>query len=148
MSVSVLNPLSSHNPVVLCVDDDLPGLRLRKIILEQSGFKVITASDGAVALSMLEHMSVDIAVLDFEMPGMDGASLAASIQERFCIPIVILSGFTGTLPESLKILCRRVISKGEPPTTLIETLRMLTAPGSQKSDPDGPGDTARVLRAA
>jgi CheY-like chemotaxis protein len=140
---------SPFSPVVLCVDDDVAGLSLRKRILEQSGFQVITASDARVALTILEQMTVDVAVIDFEMPGMDGASLAAIIHERLCIPIVVLSGFCGELPHSLKTLCRRVIHKGEPPITLIETLhRLAPCAPLRKSEPGASGDATHFLKVA
>jgi CheY-like chemotaxis protein len=122
---------------------------LRKIILEQSGFEVVTASNGVAALAILNDMSVDVAVLDFEMPEMDGASLAAGIRDRLSIPIVIVSGFSGNLPGHLQGLCQRVIPKGEAPSMLIDTLRRLTAYcESRESEAGVAGDTVQLLRVA
>jgi CheY-like chemotaxis protein len=134
--------LPPHKPVVLCVDDDAAGLTLRGVILESSGFSAVTASNGDLALEILEKMTVEAAVLDFEMPGMNGAMLAAAIRQRLPIPIIILSGFTGHLPKSLIRSCYRVIAKGEPPAVLIDTLRTVTQSGGLL----GPGRTAQDRR--
>jgi CheY-like chemotaxis protein len=45
---------SPQSKTVLCVDDEKIGLRVRKIMLESRGFKVLTASDGAEGLKVFE----------------------------------------------------------------------------------------------
>ena len=61
---------------VLCVDDEKIGLRVRKILLESHGFKVLTASSGAQGLALLENHHVDLVVLDYYMPGLNGGQVA------------------------------------------------------------------------
>ena len=36
--------------LVLCVDDELIGLKVRKILLERAGYRVLTAPDGSAGL--------------------------------------------------------------------------------------------------
>jgi DNA-binding response OmpR family regulator len=60
---------------VLIVDDE-PAIRnLERVILKSAGYEVLTASNGAEALEVLEHNAPSILVLDMAMPVMDGRSL-------------------------------------------------------------------------
>ena len=83
---------------LLVVDDDdavrqvlVDGLRLE-------GFEVFEAEDGAVGLRVLERESPDALVLDYAMPGMNGAEVAKRARIlRPGIPVVFCSGYADTL---------------------------------------------------
>jgi CheY-like chemotaxis protein len=84
-----------HNPrsTILCVDDEAIPLKLRKCVLEKSGFDVIPAASGAEALRMLDEHSVDLVITDLLMPGLSGTELARQIKQRRPeLPIVLFSG--------------------------------------------------------
>ncbi|NWM20022.1 response regulator, partial [Escherichia coli] len=83
-AVAALRPL-----VILLVDDD-PDLRMvLSAALEALGHRVIQADDGASGLAALEEERPDVALLDFAMPGMNGAELAAEIRRRWRgLPII------------------------------------------------------------
>ena len=49
---------------VLVVDDELDILEMTKIMLESSGFEVITASNGDNALELVEEKEIDLILLD------------------------------------------------------------------------------------
>lgn len=79
---------------VLVVDDALMVRELQRSMLERAGFSVRTASDGAVALEMLNHETADLVVTDLEMPNMDGFVLTRSIRANARlanIPVLIVS---------------------------------------------------------
>jgi len=57
---------------VLCVDDERIGLRVRKIMLESRGYTVLTANSGDEGLKMFDENHVDVVVLDYFMPGLNG----------------------------------------------------------------------------
>ena len=60
---------------ILVVDDE-PAIRnLERIILKSAGYRVLTASNGAEALELLESNDPAVMVLDMQMPIMDGRSL-------------------------------------------------------------------------
>ena len=70
---STVSWMKSLGPkTVLCVDDEAIGLRVRKILLEGHGFKVLTASSGQQGLTIFDENKVDLVVLDYYMPGMNG----------------------------------------------------------------------------
>ena len=60
---------------ILIVDDDPHIRELIKVFLKREGFDVHEASDGIQALSKLDMVKVDLAVIDIMMPKMDGWEL-------------------------------------------------------------------------
>ncbi len=92
---------------VLVVEDE-PGVRdILAAILDDLGYRVLTARDGAAALQMLEEEagSVDLALIDMVLPGgMSGRELARSIAEKDpSVRTLFMSGYSeeagpGALP--------------------------------------------------
>ena len=110
---------------VLCVDDEKIGLRVRKIMLESRGYQVLTASDGPEGLKVFEDNEVDLVVLDYYMPGLNGADVASEMRRRRPgVPIVFLSAYFSLPPEALE-LADAFITKGDPPDVLIEKIQHL-----------------------
>src|SRR5207253_2655519 len=72
---SMTNP-QSHKliPVALVVDDSLTMRMLMREALEQGGFAVEEAEDGASAIALFSHIQPDVVLLDVRMPGLDGFS--------------------------------------------------------------------------
>lgn len=110
---------------VLCVDDELIGLRVRKIMLEGHGFTVLTATSGEQGLAILDKQPVDLLVLDYYMPGMNGGEVAAAVRRRKPqLPIIFLSAYFSLPPAALE-LANAFITKGDPPDVLIEKIEQL-----------------------
>ena len=83
----------THRKCVLCIDDDVRELQLRKAVLEIGGYDVMVAESGQAGLAILEHARPDVVVLDYAMPEMDGPTVATQIRKLCCsVPIIILSG--------------------------------------------------------
>jgi CheY-like chemotaxis protein len=79
---------------ILLVDDDQDLRNLLAGALQEQGHQVTEASDGASALTALAGELPDIAVIDYAMPGMNGAELALHIAERWPgLPVLFASGF-------------------------------------------------------
>ena len=116
---------SARPKTVLCVDDEKIGLRVRKIMLESRGFKVLTAADGAQGLKVFEENEVDLVVLDYFMPELNGGEVAAEMRRRRPgVPIVFLSAYFSLPPEALEV-ADAFITKGDPPDVLIEKIQNL-----------------------
>jgi CheY-like chemotaxis protein len=87
---------------ILIADDDQIFITLVSDILSGSGDEVHTAANGREAWDLLEANGADIAVLDVNMPEMDGTELLARIRadERFAaLPVLVLA--TGFVAEDL-----------------------------------------------
>lgn len=78
-------------PCVLAVDDEPPALRELAHLLSRDHRvgSVLTASDGAEALRLLEQEDVDIVFLDIRMPGLSGLDLAR-VLARFRTPPAVV----------------------------------------------------------
>ncbi|MGE0058010.1 MAG: response regulator transcription factor [Dehalococcoidia bacterium] len=75
---------------VLVVDDE-PAIRnLERVILKSAGYQVLTASNGAEALELLERSHPAVVVLDMQMPVMDGRSLFKMLDSRGERPAVLV----------------------------------------------------------
>ena len=118
----------SENRVVLCVDDEVVGLEVRKLILERSGYRVLTALDGPAGLSLFDAQPVEAVVLDYSMPGMHGGEVAAQMRERKPeVPIILLSAYM-SLPEDVLKLVDLYMTKGEGAPMLLKNLKTLFTP--------------------
>ena len=98
---------------ILCVDDEEPGLVVRKILLEQAGYHVLTARSGPEGIKLFKSTPVDAVVLDYWMAGMNGVAVARELKRLDSgIPIIILSAY-GTLLDETLGLAEVWIRKGE-----------------------------------
>ncbi len=79
---------------VLVVEDELRIARLVRDYLEQAGFAVLHAGDGAEALSLARAVRPDMIVLDLGLPGSDGLDVTRSLRERSAVPIIMLTART------------------------------------------------------
>ena len=95
--------------VVLLVDDDDIVRENTALMLRDLGFSVTQAGSGAAALEMFEEgRSFDLMMVDFAMPGMNGAQLAkAAAAKRPSLPIVFVTGYADL--EALKDIDDRLL---------------------------------------
>lgn len=80
---------------LLVVDDDEDLLEIVREVIEEEGFRVLTAADGDAAFRLLEVENPCLILLDLKMPGMDGQEFRRRQLEhpRFAaIPVVGFSG--------------------------------------------------------
>ena len=61
---------------VLCVDDNPLTIHLLSLVLQQQWYDVLTSLDPITAITVLKQGAVDLALLDYEMPQMNGGELA------------------------------------------------------------------------
>src|SRR5512139_1757814 len=86
---------------ILVVDDELDIVKVVRAYLEQSGFRVITASDGQQALAMFRHERPDLIVLDLNLPKMNGLDVCRAIRRESSVPIIML---TARVEESDRLI--------------------------------------------
>lgn len=85
---------------VLIVDDEPQLLKTVRSYLEDSGFSVLTATNGKDALFINRQESPDLIVLDLMMPEMDGWEASRLIRRESDVPIIML---TASIEDSNKI---------------------------------------------
>ena len=77
---------------ILVVDDDKNTRKLFRAVLENDGYSVLTAQNGAEALALIEREHIDLCVLDIMMPEMDGYRFTKELRD--CgnnMPILMVS---------------------------------------------------------
>jgi signal transduction histidine kinase/ActR/RegA family two-component response regulator len=90
--------LQAARPVILVVDDD-PGVRdVTASILRDRNYEVAEAEGAEAALHVLEQLpAVDLLLVDFAMPGANGADLARRAKDRYPdMPVLFVTGYADT----------------------------------------------------
>jgi two-component system, chemotaxis family, CheB/CheR fusion protein len=116
---------------VLCVDDEPSGLYFRKLVLEQQGYEVDTATNPADALEKFRTHRFDIVVTDHLLGRGTGAELARQLKKiQPKVPIILLSGTTDVPLETGVVSA--FLSKTEGPEALLQTIaELIPASASQ-----------------
>ena len=138
----------ARKPTLLCVDDDVQCLAIRKIMLEAFGFKVTTTPDPRQAIRLHAARTFDAVVLDFQMPHMDGAEVAKSMKvTRPGVPVVILSGMP-YLPEGTPQYYDKFFCKTESAIKVAQEIQHLIATSDSSGGSGQVGVGKRVIATA
>ncbi len=89
----------SHSGVILIVDDSPETLGLLNQALEDAGYAVLVALEGKQALTIAEHITPDMILLDAIMPNMDGFETCLRLKankELEKIPVIFMTGLSDT----------------------------------------------------
>jgi len=114
--------MAAREHLILCVDDDVVGLHVRKVLLERAGYRVLTAKDGPSSLHIFAKEPVELVVLDYSMPGMTGDQVASMMrQTKPKVPILLLSAYVELAPE-ITALVDAAMTKGEGAPVLLAKL--------------------------
>ncbi|HTX91454.1 MAG TPA: response regulator transcription factor [Anaerolineales bacterium] len=76
---------------ILVVDDEARLVSLVETYLTQSGFRVVTAANGREALTVAQHDTPDLIILDIMMPEMDGYEFMRTYRATSDTPIILLT---------------------------------------------------------
>ena len=79
-------------PHILVVDDEQEVRALLRTALEQNGYQVSEAGNGAAMLALIEQSMPDLITLDLRLSNEDGFTLAQVVRARHNVPIVMISG--------------------------------------------------------
>ena len=124
-SVAKVSPQPSNKKLILCIDDYKQGLHARKLILEAAGYDVITASSGRIGLRLLGRHPVQLVILDYGMPEMNGEAVAREIKRTHPhVPILMLSGQLD-IPKRASSAVDAFVAKGQSPAVLLGELTAL-----------------------
>jgi PAS domain S-box-containing protein len=110
---------------VLIVDDNATNRHILETQLKIWGMAPVTAASGAEALEKMGGQAFDIALLDFQMPEMDGVELAREMRRRGNVPLVLLSSSGETLEGAEGDLFRLQIPKPIRHSQLLKALLKL-----------------------
>lgn len=119
-----------QSAVLLCIDDDEDVLECEKSFLESFGYSVLTAASGGKGLELASKHSVDVVILDYFMPGMNGQEVAIEMRRlRPQAPIIMLSGAVD-IPEQVLKWVDAFIPKDCLASQLLPTIAQFNGCGS------------------
>jgi two-component system cell cycle sensor histidine kinase/response regulator CckA len=105
---------------ILVVDDEPPIRQLVARILERKGHTVIQCGDATTALTVTEPL--DLLIVDFVLPDINGRELTAQLREtRPTLPVILMSGYLPD-PELAPPPPSTFMQKPMTPTVVIETV--------------------------
>jgi len=89
-----MSPLTRARYTVLVVDDDPSVLATYRRLLGRAGYRTLIQDDPRSVLENGTAGAVDLLLIDYKMPGMDGLSLLARLRQKECnAPCVLISAF-------------------------------------------------------
>jgi CheY-like chemotaxis protein len=127
---------------VLLVDDYPDALDVWDIFLTSVGCQVMTASDGAQALEAVQSQRPDVIVMDLQMPGLSGVSVAAALRAdagTAQIPLIAVTGRRMEPSEAHALGFTALIVKPCEPEALLAEIKRVTAQGAQPAAMVPPG---------
>jgi DNA-binding response OmpR family regulator len=112
---------------ILLVDDDLDLLDVTAFALQQAGFVVVKATDGVAALETYERERPDLAVLDINLPRVDGFEVARRLRGVSGLPLLMLTARSeeGDVVRALGIGADDYLTKPFSPKILVARVRAL-----------------------
>jgi DNA-binding SARP family transcriptional activator len=85
---------------VLVVEDNVLNRELTNALLKTAGYEVVLAKDGAEALMLMGRASVDLLLLDVDLPFIDGHKVLEALKEKgIDVPAIFISGLPGEEAE-------------------------------------------------
>jgi two-component system KDP operon response regulator KdpE len=110
---------------ILAVDDEKRMVRFIQLNLEQDGFQVVTAYNGAEALEQVRTQLPDLILLDIMMPDINGFDVLKKIREVNTVPVIMLTakGEEDDRIQGLELGADDYITKPFSPRELVSRIR-------------------------
>lgn len=137
-------------PLILIVDDDPSTLNLLESVFEKDGYQVITAGGGRAAIALARQHQPQLILLDFMMPGLNGAAICKIIREDPQIgptPIIMLTA-AHSLDHKLNSLesgADEYLTKPVHPAELRARVRLLLSRSAPAPRPEPPRKDSHVV---
>jgi CheY-like chemotaxis protein len=131
---------------ILVIDDELGAIEVLVAALEDEGYRVLSASNGRHGLESLAATSVDLVIVDFMMPLLDGAAMGRAMKQQPSlsnIPIIMMSAVSESLVQKQFAAYTAFLRKPFRISALIDLVhKVLDAPPSGPSgSPSTPPST-------
>lgn len=122
------------NRRVLLIEDNEQNRYLATFLLEQRGYQVTAAADGAVGVATAADLRPDVILLDIQLPRMDGYSVARAlrgIEHLRRTPIIAVTSYAmvGDREKCLSAGCNGYIEKPINPETFLAEVERLAGFG-------------------
>jgi CheY-like chemotaxis protein len=118
--------LGSPHPTLLIVDDDAACRVLLTTLLSHYGYDCVEAENGVAALALLRRNTIDLIILDYEMPSMNGCEFLEELERTVAHPPPAVM-VTGNLrapvwKRAMDAGAKAILSKPYESTTMLSVL--------------------------
>lgn len=109
---------------VLVIEDNVENRYLATYLLEHHGFSVLSAPDGPQGIALAATLLPDLVLLDIQLPGMDGYSVARALRRMQALratPIIAVTSYAmaGDRDKAIAAGCDGYIEKPIDPQTFV-----------------------------
>lgn len=112
---------ADRHPLVLCIDDAEVALRVRKLLLANAGYRVLTAASGEEGLAAFKENPVELVIADHFLSDTNGLEIAAAMKAlKPGVPILIVSA-AAEAPGDMEF-SDGFLSKREGPDALLDAI--------------------------
>ena len=120
-------------PTVLLIEDNEQNRYLATFLLEQRGYRVVAAMDGASGIEAATRVAPDIILLDIQLPAMDGYAVARALRRMDALrdtPIVAVTSYAmvGDREKCLAAGCNGYIEKPIDPEHFVAQIESYRPP--------------------
>lgn len=118
-------PVRHH---ILFVDDDRAAQQIVSVVLEQAGYEVSLAGDGAEALRMVEGQAIDLAIVDLCLQGMPGPVLLRELRRLWSdLPLLLYTGYPDSqlMTQAMEVSPLTLLTKSCTGEKFVATVRDL-----------------------
>ena len=124
---------------ILIIEDNEQNLYLETFILQKNGHEVIQARNGESGIALANQMAPDLILLDIQLPGMDGYSVAQQLRKKpviATVPIIAVTSYamTGDRERILEAGCTSYIEKPINPDTFHAEITQFLQNGHDRTD--------------
>ena len=84
--------MHQNNPQILIVEDEAVTRNMLKNIFEAEGYQVFEATDGSQMHEVLEQQTINLIIMDINLPGKNGLMLARELRETTEVALMFLTG--------------------------------------------------------
>ncbi len=136
---------------ILVIDDYPPILDILRTFLLVEGHEVSTATDGPAGLRLAESMPFDLALIDVDLPGLDGIAVCKFLKNNPAtrnMRVLMMTGRPG-LEVDVRSRCAgaaAVLAKPFPGSAVIEEIARIAGMASAHPDGGGENDHERAKR--
>ncbi len=119
--------------VILHVEDNEYNRKIVRDLLSKTGYELIEANNGEVALDALARQRPDLILMDVQLPKLSGLEVTRRIRsdpDLAAIPVIAITSFalSGDDRRALEAGCNAYIAKPFRPRELLEMIRRLIGP--------------------
>jgi two-component system, chemotaxis family, chemotaxis protein CheY len=117
------------DPPILVVEDDLQLRQAIELVLQDEGFSVATAADGEEGVARARAERPALVLLDWGLPILNGAAVAAAINETYGdVPIVLITADGRSVEKARQVGAREYLNKPFELDDLVDAVRRSLSP--------------------